>query len=218
MKLPGPFQAQALSMIVAGVLMLGGASAVFASTSVGRHVLQSTVHTHAAVAAAALHTSRHDGQKAGTSKQKQGDCPGLPAAQQLATQHHLSSADQGDAVNAICALHQGTFKGTTSRGVSVTAGRVYGYGEIDQLLTYAQYLASHDQAHAGGKLTATNVSSYLAAALHSCGATTLETCVKTALAASQPGKGGHGKRTGSGNKARGTPPPHMPRVTPTPHH
>jgi hypothetical protein len=218
MKQPGPLQAKAFIMIVAGVLMIGGASAAFASTSIGRHVLQSTVHTHATMTAAATHTSKHDGQKAGKSNQKQRDCPGLSTAQKLATQHHLSSADQGDAVKAICALHQGTFKGTTSSGVTVAAGRVYGFGEIDQLLTSAQYLASHDQANAGGKLTDTNVSGYLAAAINTCGASPLETCLKTTLAASQPGKGGHGNGTGSGDKPRGTLPPHMPRVTPTPHH
>jgi hypothetical protein len=106
--------------------------------------------------------------------------------------------------------------------VAVAASHVYGYGEIDQLLTYTQYLASHDQAYAVGKLTATNVSSSLAMALHSCGSSLLETCLTTNIPDYPPGRGEHGnensgKGSGSGNKPT-TPTPHRPSVTPTSHH
>jgi hypothetical protein len=90
----------------------------------------------------ATHDTTHDGQSHGQSNQDHSACPGLSEAQNLATNYHLKTASQGEAVKAICALHQGTFKGVTSGGVTVTASRVYGYGEIDQLLTYAQYVVT----------------------------------------------------------------------------
>jgi hypothetical protein len=103
----------------------------------------------------------------------------------------------GDALKAICTLHQGTFTDITSAGLVVKASRVYGYGEIDQLLTYAQYLASHDPISPGGQLSDTNVHSYLAAALASCGTSPLATCLRTHI------PGWHGNK---------------PTATPTPHH
>jgi hypothetical protein len=221
MKLSGLLKAKALIAIVAGVLLVGGATAAFASTSAGQNVVQSLTHGHPTVSATATQDAKHNGQHTGKSNQGQSTCPGLSDAENLATKYHLSTASQGDAVKAICTLHQGTFKGTTSSGLTITASRVYGYGEIDQLLTYAQYLASHDKANTGGKLTDTNVSSYLAAALHSCGTSPLETCLKTNIPNYQPGNGEHGNGNGgngSGNKPTTTPTPHKPPVTPTPHH
>ena len=66
-------------------------------------------------------------------------------------------------MEAICTLHTGTFKGTTPSGQAVLSGQVLGYGQIDQLLTSAQDLASHDKANTAGKLTDGNVRAYLAA-------------------------------------------------------
>ncbi len=222
MKLSGPIKAKALITILAGVLLVGGATAAFASTPAGQKVVQSTIHAPSTIPAAATHKANHDGEHTGKSNQNQSACPGLSNAQNLATKYHLSTAGQGDAVQSICALHLGTFKSTMSSGVAVAASRVYGYGEIDQLLTYAQYLTSHDQANADGKLTDTNVSSSLAMALHSCGSSPLETCLTTNIPDYQPGRGEHGnensgKGSGSGNKPT-TPTPHRPSVTPTPHH
>jgi hypothetical protein len=221
MKFFGLLKAKALIAIVAGVLLVGGATAAFASTSAGQNVVRSLVHGPSTVTARSTQEANHNGQNTGKSNQDRNTCPGLSDAQNLATKYHLSTASQGDAVKAICALHQGTFKGTSSSGVTVAATRVYGYGEIDQLLTYAQYLASHDKANAGGKLTDTNVSSYLAAALHSCGTSPLETCLKTNIPNYHPGNTDHGNGNGgngSGNKPTTTPTPHKPPVTPTPHH
>src|SRR5258708_3077815 len=221
MKFSGLLKAKALIAIVAGVLLVGGATAAFASTSAGQNVVQSLTHGHPTVTARSTQEANHNGQNTGKSNQDRNTCPGLPHAQNLATKYQLSTASQGDGVKGIWALDQGTFKGTSSSGVTVAASRVYGYGEIDQLLTYAQYLASHDKANAGGKLTATNVSSYLAAALHSCGTSPLETCLKTNIPNYQPGSADHGNGNGgngSGNKPTTTPTPHKPPVTPTPHH
>lgn len=221
MKLLGLLKAKALVAIVAGVLLVGGATAAFASTSAGQNIVQSLTHGQPTVTATASQDAKLNSQNTGKSNQGQSACPGLSDAQNLATKYQLSTSDQGDAVKAICTLHQGTFKGTTSSGSDVTASRVYGYGEIDQLLTYAQYLASHDKTNAGGKLTDTNMSSYLAAALHSCGTSPLETCLKTNIPNYQPGSGEHGNGSGdngSGNKPTTTPTPRKPPVTPTPHH
>jgi len=119
--------------------------------------------------------TQQNGQSTSQPTQDQSSCPGLPQAQKLASKYQLSTDSHEAAVEAICALHQGTFTGTTSDGTTVTASRAYGYGEIEQLLTYAQYLASQDQTNPGGKLSDTNVSSYLAAALLTCGSS-LEEC------------------------------------------
>lgn len=218
MKLLGLLKAKAFIAIVAGALLVGGATAAFASTSAGQDVVRSLTNGHSTITTTSTRDVNHDGQKIGKSNQDQNTCPGLPDAQNLAMKYHLSTASQGNAVKAICTLHQDTFKGTTSSGITITASRVYGYGEIDQLLTYAQYLTSHDKANIGGKLTDTNVSSYLAAALHSCGTSPLETCLKTNIPNYQPGSGEHGNGNGSGNKPTATPTPHKPPVTPTPHH
>jgi len=118
--------------------------------------------------------------------------------QNLATKYHLSINSKGNAVQVIRALHQGTFRGATTGGVTVTASRGYDYGEIDQLMTLAQYLAAHDSANVDGKLDDANVSSHLTNALHVCGSLPLETCLQTTI-----------PNYHSGNK---------PTVIPTPHH
>ena len=99
-------------------------------------------------------------------------CSSFSQAQQSATVLNVDS--KSDAALAICELHQGTFKGTTPAGADVSTNRVFGYDEIGQLLTYAQYLAKHDNA----KLTSSNTRSYLAAALQNCGVSPLMTCLK----------------------------------------
>jgi len=159
---------------------------------------------------AATPDTKRNSQGTGQPGQDQSSCPGLSQAQKLAASYHLSTGSQGDAVKAICALHQGTFKGATGDGTLVTASRIYGYGEIDQVLTYAQYQASHDDTNPGGKLSDTNVSSYLAAVLQSCGASSLTTCLQTHIPNYQPAnQNGNGNGQGKGNK---------PTATPTPHH
>src|SRR5581483_6994776 len=177
MKLLAFFQTRTLVTIVASVLLLGGATAAFAATSAGQTVVQSSTHVRSTATVVATHAvsgSRLQGAPA----HRQKNCPGLSDARRLATSYHLSTASSGAAVTAICALHQDTFQGTTPGGMSVTTSRVYGYGEIDQLLNYARFLASHDNANASGNLTDTNVSSYLADALQTCGAAPLQSCIQ----------------------------------------
>ena len=184
MKLLALLQTKALVTLVAGVLLVGGATAAFAATPAGQNVVQSLTHARPTATATAPHSAKGNAQE--TAGKDHASCPGQSDARNLATKYQLSPASTGNAVTAICALHQGTFQGSTTGGVSVTSSRVYGYGEIDQLLTYAQYLAVHDHAHVGGKLSDSNVSGYLANALHNCRSTPLETCLMTTIPGFQP--------------------------------
>lgn len=224
MKLLALIKAKALITVVAGFLLVGGATAAFAATPAGQTVVQSITHGQTSATAGTTHTP--DRGPSGTpGKKGSNDCPGLADAQNLAAIFHLSTDAQGDAVKALCTLHQGTFKGTTTSGSAVAATRAYGYGEEEQLLTYAQYLAAHDSAHAGGTLTDDNVSTYLANALHSCAATPLEKCLRTNIPGYQPGNGSQPTVTATpGSKPTGTPggkptgtPGSKPASTPTPH-
>lgn len=218
MKLLTLLQTKAVVTLIASVLLVGGATAAFAATPAGQTVVQSLTHAHPTVTAAATHDA-NNGQ--GTASSNHASCPGLTVAQNLATLYHLSTDSKGAAVTAICALHQGTFKGMTTTNTSVTASRVYGYGEIDQLLTYAQFLAAHDSANAGGKLSDSNASSYLADALNNCGSTPLEKCLMTKIPGFQPGNGNKPSTTPTPHdKPTGTPTPNgnKPTGTPTPHH
>ena len=209
MKFVRVLQGKLIVVVLVSVAVVGGATA-FAATAAG----QGLVH---AIAGQAHAPATPDGESHGNTlqantthpadKSTQNSCPGLPDAQQLATQFALSTASTSDDVQAVCALHQGTFTGTTPNGAAVASKRVFGYGEIDQLLTYAQFLAGQDPA--GGKLTNANARGFLAEAVQSCGITPLVTCLKTNIPGFQPGNSnesshgnGHGK----------------PSSTPTPHH
>lgn len=198
---------------VAGIVIVGGATVAFAATPAGRDLVNRlTGPAHAKVAS---HVDSHAGDPHANNHQANNDskntCPGLPDAQRLAGQFALSTNSTGGDIQALCSLHQGTFKGATPNGTSVSSNRVFGYGEIDQLLTYAQFLASHDKANAGGNLTGTNAQSYLAEAIQSCGTMPLVACLKTNIPGFQPGNGndsshGHGNSNGK------------PASTPAPHH
>lgn len=196
---------KALVAAVAAAMIVGGVTAVFAATPSGQAMFQNmSGHAPATVAANHKATPTQAEGTPGQRRQENG-CPGMADAQRLATEFHLSTASTGSAVQAMCALRQNTFKGSTPSGVAVTSSRVYGFGEIEQLLTVAQFLATHD---AGAKLTDANVSSFLAAALHTCTSShsTMD-CVKDTTSGSNHGNG-NGKPT-----TTPTPPPH-----PTPHH
>lgn len=219
MKLLTLLQTKAIVTIAAGVLLVGGATAAFAATPAGQTVVQSLTHAHPTVTAAATHGAEDQGTPAHGQK----DCPGLTEAQNLAKSYHLSTASNGAAVSAICALHEGKFSGMTTAGAQVTASRVYGYGEIDQLLTYAQYLAAHASTSAGSTLSDTTVSSFLADALHSCAAMPVERCLMKNIPGFTPGANQNGSSstpTSNGNRPTTTPTPNgsRPTGTPTPHH
>jgi hypothetical protein len=202
MKIVTLFKAKFVVMVITGVVLAGGATAVLAATPAGQQIFHAAGH-----AAQVTKTPDADQQ---SQKGQANACAGLADAQNLATNYSLSSDSQSSAVQAICALHSGAFKGTTPGGSTVSSSRVFGYGEIDQLLTYAQYLASHDTANNASNLTDGNVQGYLAEALQSCGTSPLEQCLKTHIPNYQPGNGnGNGNGNGEGNgKPAGTPTPH----------
>ena len=204
MKFVRLLQGKLIVIALVSVAVVGGATA-FAATSVGQGLVHAiTGQAHAtATPDVESHGNDHQANKHHADKSKKNTCPGLPDAQQLATQFALSTASTSDDIQALCALHQGTFTGTTPKGAAVATKRVFGYGEIDQLLTYAQFLAGQDPA--GGKLTSANVRGFLAEAVQSCGTTPLVTCLQTNMSGFEPGNSNdasHGK----------------PSSTPTPHH
>jgi hypothetical protein len=226
MKLVHLLKGKLVAVAIVSVALVAGATAVFAATPAG----QSVVHTITGAAhATATHeadsqdnNSSDNGSHANNSNNNNSDkknCPGLPDAQQLAAKFSLSTDSTSDDIQAICALHQGTFTGTTPKGTAVSSKRVFGYGEIDMLLTYAQFLATHDTANASGKMASDNARSHLAEAVQSCGTTPLETCLKTNIPGFQPGNGNHGNgdHSGNGNGNGGGKPDSTP-TPPTAHH
>src|SRR5260370_12117537 len=194
MKFVRVLQGKLIVVVLVSVAVVGGATA-FAATSTG----QGLVHASACQAHA---PATPDGESHGNTlqantthpadKSTQNSCPGLPDAQHLATQFALSTASTSDDIQAVCALHQGTFTGTTPNGAAVASKRVFGYGEIDALLTYAQFLVGHDTANAGGKLISANAPGFLAEAVQSCRTTPLMTCLQTNIPGVQPGNGHDG--------------------------
>ncbi|GHO95157.1 hypothetical protein KSF_052050 [Reticulibacter mediterranei] len=134
-------------------------------------------------------------------------CAGLPEIQRLVAKFSLSVDHQSDDVEAICSLHDGKFKGTTANGLTISTTTVYGYGEIDQLLTEAQFLAAHDRGNMSGKLTSANARIYLADTLHYCGETPLKACLKANRSDA------HSNNNGKNDNSKG-----KPTSTPTPKH
>jgi hypothetical protein len=212
MKFVRLLQGKLIAIALVSVAVVGGATA-FAATSAGQdlvHTINNQGHAAATTEAESqgnsLQTNSHH-----ASKSSKNSCPGLPDAQQLAAQFALSTDSTSDDIQALCALHQGTFTGTTPNGASVSSKQISGYGEIDQVLTYAQFLAGQDKANVGGKLTSANALSFLAEAIQSCRPTPPMTCLKTNIPGFQPGIGNntsHGDVNGHGK----------PSSTPTPHH
>lgn len=216
MKIVALLKAKLVVVVITGVVLAGGATAVLAATPAGHQLF----HT---ASISAQGTKTPDDEQP-TKEGQTNTCPGLTDAQNLASKYALSSNSQSSAVEAICALHTGTFKGMPPGGsTNVSSSRIFGYGAIDQLLTYARYLATHDKANATSSLIDENVQSYLAEALQSCGTSPIEQCLQTNIPNYQPGNSnGNGGGNGSGNgngPPTGTPTPHGGKSTgtPTPH-
>jgi hypothetical protein len=153
MKLAGLFKGKLLVAALLGITVASGTTAVFAATPAGRgvvHAMMAMAHAQAATHKNGHHASSHK-----AAGRKSSTCPGLPEAQQLASKYALGIGKDGDAIQAMCALHRGTFVGTTPAGASVSSQQVFGYGEIEKLLAYAQFLVTH--AKANEKLTDSNV-------------------------------------------------------------
>jgi hypothetical protein len=220
MKLVHLLQGKLVAVAIVSVVLVAGATAVFAATPSGQSVVDTiTGSAHATATHVADNQDKNSSDNsshANNSDKK--NCSGLPDAQQLAAKFSLSTDSTSDDIQAICALHQGTFTGTTPNGTAVSSKRVFGYGEIDMLLTFAQHMGSHNTANASDKMASDNVWSYLAEAVQSCGTTPLETCLKTNIPGFQAGNGNHssngnGDHSGSGGGKPGSTP-----TPPAPHH
>ncbi|SRR6266487_1082689 len=225
MKLVHLLKGKLIAVAIVSVALVAGATVVFAATPSGQSVVVSiTGSAHATATYVADNQDKNssdNGSQANNSNNNNSDkknCPGLPDAQQLAAKFSLSTDSTSDDIQAICALHQGAFTGTTPNGTAVSSRRVFGYGEINMLLTFAQYMGTHNTANPSGKMASDNVWSYLAEAVQSCGTTPLETCLKTNMPGLQTGNGNHssngnGDHSGNrGGKPGSTPTP------PAPHH
>ena len=207
-----------------GATFVAGTGVALAATSPdGQSFVHNMMGTHATVTPTheADDTGKDaDGDKAtpkANEENEHGDsstCPGQPDAQKLATEFSLSTDAKGGSMQVICTLHDGTFKGTVD-GNSVTTNHAHGYGEIEQLLTYAQSLAKKDST----KLTDDNVLTYVATALKNCGSTAIAVCVNANVPATPSDSSNNGHDM-NGGKPTVTPTPHTdgkPTVTPTPH-
>ncbi len=203
-------KAKVLAIVLASVAVVGGATAVLAATPAGEHAWQ-------AVTGQADSTKTPDAHSDNKNNDK--NCAGDATSKQMLASFSLSADAKSDAMQAVCELHSGQFKGKTPGGVDVSSTRVYGYGEIEKLLTYANYLATHDSDghQSTGKLDDTNARAYLAEALQSCGSTPLEKCLMTNIPGYHPGNGdnGNGNNGDNGNADNGN---GKPDGTPTPHH
>jgi hypothetical protein len=114
MKLAGLFKGKVLVAVLLSITVASGTTAVFAATPAGRgvvHAMMAMAH-----AQAATHKNDHHASSHKAAGRKSSTCPGLPEAQQLAAKYALSTDRDGDAVQAMCALHRGTFVGTTPAG------------------------------------------------------------------------------------------------------
>jgi hypothetical protein len=203
-----------LAIALVSIAVATGTVAMAASIPAGRHVVQAVVSLASATStpdkpSVTQRPGSGDTATPGTNKSA-ANCAGLPEAQTLAASFSLSTDSTSDALQVMCALHQGTFKGTTPSGAAISSSWVYGYGEIKKLLTYARYLATHDTSSAGGTLTSENTRSYLAEALHNCGTTALEACLMTKIPGFQPGQ------SDNNGKPSSTPTPGSGRPTSTP--
>src|SRR5215470_12854641 len=210
-----------LVIALVSIAAIGGTAALAASTQGGQNLVHAIVGLTSATSTPAKPSpTRGTGREATATSGANGhaaNCPGLPEAQNLAASFSLSTDTTGDAAQAICSLHQGTFKGTTPGGTAISSSRVLGYGEIQALLTYAHYLAAHDATNTSGTLTSSNARSYLAQALQRCGTSPLETCLATNIPGFHPGKSGsNGRPTSTPTPPASTPGGGKPTSTPTP--
>ncbi len=214
--LSGLLKGKLLLMALVSLAVFGGAVAMAASTSGGQSVFHALVGSTSTTSAPDKPSPTHGtgGEATPTpgANRHAANCPGLPEAQNLAASFSLSTTSTGDAVQAICSLHQGTFKGITPSGTALSSSRVFGYGEIQELLTYARYLAPHQATKTSGTVTNSNVRSYLTEALQRCGTSQLESCLATNLPGFHPGKSAtNGKPNSTPTPAHG-----RPSSTPTP--
>ena len=114
MKLASLLKGKLLVAALLSITVASGTTAVFAVMPAGQsavHAIMAMAHGQAALQRDGHHASNHK-----AADRKSSTCPGLPEAQELAAKYALSTEREGGAVQAICALHRGTFVGTTPAG------------------------------------------------------------------------------------------------------
>jgi hypothetical protein len=215
------FKGKLLVAVLGSVTIAGGITAVEASAAaIEQRIVHTSTGPTSATSVAVVRHAIHTIAGSPTTVAAQdangppNACPGFPEAQQLAAKFSLSADSNSDDLPAICALHEGAFQGTTSSGATISSSRVFGYGEIEELLNCALYLASHDKASMGSILTSDDTRNYLTEALHNCGMASLETCLKTNIPGFHPGSGNDGGKPAT----LPIPGEGRPGGTPTPHH
>jgi hypothetical protein len=192
-----------------GTVLVGGTGVTLVATPMGHALTQQVVGIHTTTTTSGSDQKEaHHGTATATAGGQTSDqkghnhaCAGLDEAQHVATQFALSTKSNANAVLVICALHDGSFKQTIN-GHTVKIEHALGYGEITQVLTYAQTLAVKQ----GTKLTDSNVQMYVATALQTCGSTPIVPCI-------------HGQTTSglsTNGKPDSIPTPHV-NALPTPH-
>lgn len=177
-----------LATVLVGAAVVGGGTAAMASTPAKQFLTNQataiatktvTPTNHAENVGKGTPTPKATPQMNNDQQHNQNQpCAGFPEIQRLATQFSLDSKSTGDDVKALCSLHDGTFKGTTTSGTTVSTKTVYGYGEINQLLTAAQQMVRHDTNNENAKLTRDKARTSIANVLSHCGTTQLEACLK----------------------------------------
>ena len=179
-------KSKVLLVALMGILVIGGTTAALAATDVLR---QQGTHAPTLVHLSPTATARtgqrsDDDQEGDNDIDEQGqNCSNQEDLQDFLQHFHLAATKNSAAVQAVCALQAGTFKGTTPKGVAVSSTHTFRSGEIVQLFVLAQFLAMKD----GVKLNDTNLASYLASAVHTCSAfSSTATCLKNTLPNMQP--------------------------------
>lgn len=181
------FRNKILILVALVVIVLGGTTVALAATMSGRQTTHPPAVSHLRVTATATAGHRSDDDQEGdddTGADGQGQsCSNQEDVQNFLQRFHLATTKEGAAVQAVCALHAGTFKGTTPKGAAVSSTQKFRFREIVQLFVLARSLAMKD----GVKLNDTNVVSYLAAAVQTCSTfSSTAACLKSTLPNEQP--------------------------------
>lgn len=202
-----------------GVALVGGGTAAMAATPGGQNIVKTITASVSSVTPSShsSHSQDNNGIKVSATARATDHsnvCPGLADAQNIAKAFSLSTDSKSATIKTICSLHDGSYKGLN---------HALGYGEIENLLTYAQSLAKK----ANATLTDGNIDAYLAAALKNCGSSPIAVCVKANMPATQHGNSSDNNTTGttnstnagnSGSAGKSGGVSAKPTATPTPRH
>jgi len=192
--LGGLVKGKLLVTVLVSLALVGGTTVVMAATPGGQSVFHavtgtSTSTAKVAVTVATKQVSVSVNVNSKTTTKVSGACADLTEAQQMVDKHHMRSATKDNGLQlaqAICALHNGTFKAVTSAGVLVTSSRHFTSAEIDQLLTLAAALSAQSMQDVH-TVTDLNLVDYLAVAVQTCGsAASVSGCVQSKIVIAVP--------------------------------